>query len=109
MFGTCAWATRDLGAWYLYLDPRFVGASDGRAVCEMHIDYEAPKRVVNRVTYRFLMDHQTIDPQAADAKYQYPWRIADICVWKVEKLPAEAAALPAIPSTAADNDAGTKQ
>jgi hypothetical protein len=75
----------------------------------MHIDYEAPKRVVNRVTYRFLMDHQTIDPQAADAKYQYPWRIADICVWKVEKLPAEAAALPAIPSTAADNDAGTKQ
>lgn len=74
---------------------RFVGQDEkGAAIVEMGFVFGDPKTGRSAVAYRYRMVQE-------DASFQYPasmekltggdwkWRIADICVWKVEKLPAE--------------------
>jgi hypothetical protein len=71
---------------------RLLGMSEDSAIVERALVYGEPAGIRNKVTYRFrlLQDSGAQDPP--EVKLHYKWRIAGICVYKVEKLPAPAPA-----------------
>lgn len=74
---------------------RFVGAIDAAAVADRDIYFGTGEAGWTKVTYRFLLTHDSSVPEPAGVKAHYAWKIADIAVGKAEKIPPQHSAEPA--------------